>query len=94
MCAGEEKGKLLYNYRTWGGKGRHYTDVCGWKIGRKQQFEVHKSFSLVMVIVSHVCYHITLGDRVRRVEIKCVRDTDLLGSKPIQPTGIHQIEVH
>lgn len=41
MYSGGEKGKLLYSYRTWGGS-RYYTDVCGWNIGRKRQFEVIK----------------------------------------------------
>lgn len=36
-----EKVKLLYNYRTWR-RGEKVTDVCGWKIGRKQQFGVSK----------------------------------------------------
>lgn len=35
-----------------GGGSRYYTDVCGWKIGRKQQFEVSKSFSLCSYLFS------------------------------------------
>lgn len=41
MYSEGEKVKLLYNYRTWR-RGEKVTDVCGWKIGRKQQFGVSK----------------------------------------------------
>lgn len=57
---------------TLQGKNRHCIDVCGWKTGRKEQFEESKSLSLHGSLFSLVYYHVALGEGGERVEIKCI----------------------
>lgn len=67
MYSEGEKRKLVHLQ----GKNRHCMDVCGWKTGRKEQFEESKSLSLHGYLFS-VCYHVALGEGGERVEIKCI----------------------